>query len=134
MDFIYIKIEHSPFGIVVHQKGIIEYGNPMAISLLGAETQHDILGLRADSFIHPDFKSVATRRIFGVEKHGEYAPPLYEKFIRLDGREIDVEVKGMPIQLNGRPAVQVVFWDVTEKKKEDDLIRYRAYVSRLAWT
>ena len=31
------------------------------------------------------------------------------------------------MQSNGESAVQVVFWDITEKKKEDDLVRYRAY-------
>lgn len=120
-------VDFSPLGIVVHQKGVIKYANSMASRLLGTEKTKDLIGLNIGKIIHPDYRILDSRRVLNIEKSGQIAPLLYEKFIRLDGQEIDVEVNGMPIQLNGEPAVQVVFWDITEKKKEEDLIRYRAY-------
>ncbi|WP_449539689.1 PAS domain S-box protein [Ferdinandcohnia sp. Marseille-Q9671] len=120
-------VEFSPLGILVHQKGIIKYANTTALRLLGAEILNDVIGLHILNIIHSSYRLVASKRIESVEKNGQSVPTLYEKFIRLDGREIDVEVNGMPVQLDGETAVQVVFWDVTNKKKEEDLIRYRAY-------
>nr|WP_106783106.1 PAS domain S-box protein [Lysinibacillus timonensis] len=121
-----LLVEHSPLGILVHQNQMIIYANSTASRLLGAEKKEDLIGLNVYQLIHPDYRFIALRRVECIEK-GEFAPVIYEKFIRLDGREIDVEVSGIPIQSKGAAAVQVVFWDVTEKKKEEDLVRYRAY-------
>lgn len=120
-------VEYSPLGILVHQKGVIKYANPTALELLGITHAKLMEGIQISNIVHPDFRLVVSRRIRNIEENGRFEPTLYEKFIRLDGQEIDVEVSGIPIQLNGESAVQVVFWDVTEKKKEEDLIRYRAY-------
>ncbi len=122
-----LLVEHSPLAIIVHQKGLIKYVNSMALTLLGAEEPKDMIGLHISNFIHPEYRLIVSRKIDSMEKNGECIPPMYEKFIRFDGRVIDVEVKGIPSQMNGESAVQVVFWDVTEKKKDEDLIRYRAY-------
>lgn len=120
-------VEYSPLGIIVHQKGVIKYANPTALQLLGITNEKLKEGILINTIVHPDFRLIVSRRIRNIEENRRYEPTLYEKFIRLDGQEIDVEVNGIPTQLNGESAVQVVFWDVTEKKKEEDLIRYRAY-------
>ncbi|MBY0098414.1 PAS domain S-box protein [Mesobacillus maritimus] len=120
-------VEHSPLGILVHQKGMIQYANSTAIELLGFQETKDLLGVHIHSFVHFDDRRLVSRRIESIEKHNQIAPSIYIKLIRFDGQEIDAEVIGLPIQLNGHSAVQVVFRDVTERKKEEDLIRYRAY-------
>lgn len=120
-------VDYSPLGILVHQKGVIQYANPAALQLLGITDEKLIEGIPIYDIIHPDFRLIVSRRIKNIEDNGIYEPTLYEKFVRIDGQEIDVEVSGIPTKLNGESAVQVVFWDVTEKKKEEDLIRYRAY-------
>lgn len=120
-------VENSPLGILVHQNGLISYANLSALRLLGTENPEDLIGSHILNRIHPDYRMIVSRRIESVEKKGQDATRLYEKFIRLDGQVIDVEVTGIPIQLNGESAVQVLFWDVTEKKKQEDLIHYRAY-------
>ncbi|BDH60934.1 hypothetical protein MTP04_10640 [Lysinibacillus sp. PLM2] len=119
-------IENVPLGIMIHQNSIIQYANSTALRLLGAEKIKEINGLNLFNLIHPDYHQVVSKRIERV-KEGHFTTPLYERFIRLDGREIDVEVSGLPTKMNGESAVQLVFWDVTERKKEEDLIRYRAY-------
>jgi PAS domain S-box-containing protein len=44
-------------------------------------------------------------------------PPLEEQFVRTDGTVIDVEVMATATQYEGKPAVMVVFRDITERKK-----------------
>ncbi|HWL24629.1 MAG TPA: PAS domain S-box protein [Ureibacillus sp.] len=119
-------IEFSPLGIAVHQDKIITYINDTALRLLGAKDESDVIGSHINQFIHPDFQEAVSNDI-NILETGEFVPTTTEKFIRFDGKIIDVEVNGIPIQINGESAVQVVFWDVTEKKKEADLVRYRAY-------
>jgi hypothetical protein len=47
-----------------------------------------------------------------------------EKLVRLDGKEIDVEVTSIPVTYGGKAVVQVVFRDVTERKQiESALVR-----------
>ncbi|MBD8067856.1 PAS domain S-box protein [Bacillus sp. PS06] len=118
-------VEYAPLGILVHQNNIIKYANSTALQLLGTKKPEDIIGLHFRNIIHPDYRLIVTNRV--KNSNVEPSSPCYERFIRLDGKEIDVEVNGIPVQLNGESAVQLVFWDVTEKKKEEDLIRYRAY-------
>ncbi len=123
----YRRLFHnSPLGILVYQKRIIKYANSTAIKLLGANKAIDIIGTSFHQFIHPDRRLMVLRSFQNLEDDEQFSTS-YEKFIRVDGTEIDVEVNGIPVQLNGESAVQVVFWDVTERKKEEDLIRYRAY-------
>ncbi|WP_102346078.1 PAS domain S-box protein [Bacillus sp. Marseille-P3661] len=120
-------VENSPLGILVHQKGIIQYVNSTALQLLRIEKSKEIIGKHIHNIIHPDYRMIVSKRIENIENNGQFTPSKYEKFVRFDGQEIDVDVNRIPIQLNGESAIQVVFWDVTEKKKEEDLIRYRAY-------
>ncbi|WP_180994323.1 sensor domain-containing diguanylate cyclase [Bacillus sp. Marseille-P3661] len=124
-------VENAPVGIIVHQKGIIEYANPMALNLLGANVKSDIIGQSIYTIVHFNFKEIVTKRIESIENLGQSVPPMHQKFIRLDGREIDVEVSGIPILLNDFPAIEIMFWDVTVKKKEEELIKYRAYYDTL---
>jgi light-regulated signal transduction histidine kinase (bacteriophytochrome) len=49
-------------------------------------------------------------------------PLLEEKFVRLDGSEVDVEVKAVPIRLENKPAVQLIVRDISERKLADKQI------------
>jgi diguanylate cyclase (GGDEF)-like protein len=51
--------------------------------------------------------------------------------LRVDGSLIHVEYAAMPFEMDGTTAVQVVIRDVTEKKKQDEYIRYLALHDKL---
>ncbi|MFC7686221.1 PAS domain S-box protein [Ureibacillus sp. GCM10028918] len=124
-------VENAPIGIIVHQKGIIQYANPIASKLLGASTPIELIGQPIKRFIHRQYEEIVSKRIHKVQNLGVAATPLYQRLVRLDGTAIDVETSAIPIQLNGAHAIESIFWDVTEKKKEEELIRYRAYFDTL---
>ena len=46
-----------------------------------------------------------------------------EKFVRLDGTTFEAEVAAMPFSWQGKPAIQVVLRDVTERRKAEQAIR-----------
>ncbi|RKJ18440.1 PAS domain S-box protein, partial [Butyricicoccus sp. 1XD8-22] len=100
-------IDNVPLGILIHENCIIQYVNTTGLSIIGAKRLNDIVGEHINKIIHPDYQTIVNRRIERI-KEGKSTPAFYEKFIRFDGKEIDVEVKGLPIQMNGKLFVQVV--------------------------
>ncbi|MCF8208901.1 MAG: EAL domain-containing protein [Rhodoferax sp.] len=112
-------VDSSPIGIGVYRDGIIIYANPASVSLMGAQSAQQLVGRPILDLVHPDFRALAMERIRRAVEHGEEARPIEEKFLRLDGQTIDVEVQSTPILFEGLPAVRVSFNDISERKAAD---------------
>jgi signal transduction histidine kinase/CheY-like chemotaxis protein len=69
------------------------------------------------NIIHPDDIEVVRQRVHLGMTERKALPPMEEKFIRLDGLIIEVEVTSLPIIFHGKPATQVVVRDITDQKK-----------------
>ncbi len=128
-------IEHSPYGVVIHQQGRVAYLNPAGMNAIKAQNIEDVLGKPVMDFVHPDSRAAVVRRLQEMAE-GREAPPLEEKFIRLDGEAIDVEVTAYPFVYHDQPAVQVVFRDITERSQAEAALReaetrYRTLVEQL---
>ncbi len=118
-------IEFSPEAIAVHQAGRIVYSNPAAMKLIGARRASDILGKPLLDFVHPDYRSVVSDRVKrGLAATGPL-PLMEEKFLCLDGTAIDVEVVSMPLSFDRKPAVQVIFRDISERKKNEQALQHQ---------
>jgi len=132
----YRRLAHlSPDAIMVHQDGLIVYANVAAAELLGASEPDDLIGTHALSIVHPDFHDLVAARM-RHEEAGTSAGLLEERFIRVDGGEVDVEVAGIPFLFAGRPAGQIVARDITrrnltQKKLRETESRYRALVEQI---
>ncbi len=109
-------VNRSPLCIAVHQQGKIVFANPMAVKMLGAKDEQGLLGKAVLSFIHPQSIEKVTARLKILDS-GQDVSPLDEKFLRIDGNELDVSVQAGPVLYNNKPAVQVVFTVITEQKK-----------------
>lgn len=108
-------VEQLPLGIVVHTDGIIRFANAQAARLIGAKDPSELLGKEALKFVHPDFRAIAQERV-GLILQGQPVPPMETRFLRLDGGEIIVNSVGNPYVYEGKPAVQVIFADITDWK------------------
>ncbi|MBK7002287.1 MAG: EAL domain-containing protein [Rhodoferax sp.] len=109
-------IDSSPIGIGVHRGGKIVYVNPAAVELLGATFASELLGRQILDLVHPDYRAVVLERVQRGMALGVSSPLLEEKFIRMDGAVIDVEVQSTPIMYEGAHAVRVGFRDVSARK------------------
>jgi diguanylate cyclase (GGDEF)-like protein/PAS domain S-box-containing protein len=124
-------VEWTPDAIIVHRQGNIIYVNPAAIKILAAKSAEDLLGKTVFSLIHPDYHRVVSDRIIKNSVDGLPAPMIEEKFIRLDGKVIDVEIQGTVINYDGEPAVQAAFRDITMRKEHETELNHAAHFDAL---
>lgn len=115
-------LERLPVGIVVHRHGKLLFANAQAYHILGASKSMHLVGTDVLNFVHPDFHSRIIRRMKEVAD-GLPAPMVEQKYVRLDGRVIDVETMAFPYNFHGEPCVQVTFRDITERKQAEEKIK-----------
>ena len=121
-------VELSPDGISIHAEGKFVFMNPAGARMLGAAHPDQIIGMSALDVVHPDFKEISKKRKDQLESGVEMVPWIEEKYVRLDGRVIDVEVAASRFSYEGKQAVQRLFKDITERKQvEQRLERLALY-------
>jgi PAS domain S-box-containing protein len=113
-------VELSPVAMLVHSEGNIVFMNDEAVRLLGGTSAADFTGKPILDLVHPDFQEVGRRRIQDIYEKRRDAELLAEKFLRLDGEVIDVEVAGRIVDYQGKPASQMVIIDITERKRIEE--------------
>jgi PAS domain S-box-containing protein len=112
-------VELSPIGIAVHRAGIVAYANPTAVALAGVASVDEIVGRPMLDLVHPDDRAAVVERVRTTMTDGSPMPNREERFLRLDGEVIDVEAQGAQITYEGSPAIQVLFRDITERKRAE---------------
>lgn len=113
--------ERLPIAVVIQEQGRVVFANHQAHIIVGAEPRA-LYGMDTHSFIHPDYLPAINERIRQVSA-GEPVPMADEKFVSLDGRIIDVEAMAFPFVFKGRPAIQVIFRDITQRKITEAQVR-----------
>jgi PAS domain S-box-containing protein len=106
--------------IIYNNEGNLVYVNPPGVKLLGAASAVELIGKPILEFTHPDSLAGVQTRVQQL-KEGKGVPLIEEKFIRLDGTSIEVEVAAVPITYQGHPAVQTVIRDITERKRAQEV-------------
>ena len=125
-------VELSPDCIGVYVDGRYVYVNQAFVQLLGAESEADIRGRSVLAFVAPAYREEIRQRLERL-REGESVPYLRQKFQRMDGSLIDVEVAALPIRYGKGEAVQVIARDVTASVRAQQALeaseqRYRELV------
>jgi PAS domain S-box-containing protein len=110
-------VERLPIGIAIHQKGKVVFANMQAHLIMGAKPK-ELFGTNVVDFVHPEYREIVARRMQEMSA-GRSAPMMEEKYIRLDGKIVDVEAMAFPFSFKGEPSIQVIFRDITEKKQAE---------------
>ena len=120
-------IDTVPDPVLVHVDWRYVYANPAALQLLGARSGDQIIGADALSIVHPDSRDFARERISRQQRGEPVARNVEQRWLRLDGTAVDVEVTGVPFMLGGKRAVHVISRDITERKQVQARIEHLAY-------
>lgn len=116
-------IELSPEMIAVQSEGRFVYVNAAGLHLLAAKTAADLVGRPILDIVHPDYRAVVAYRARQTQEAREQVNLLEQKYIRLDGQIIDVEVAATPITYAGKPAVQTVVRDISQRKRTEETLQ-----------
>ena len=112
-------VELSPDAIFIQCEGKIVYVNPAGVKLFGAGSPEQLMGKPVLDLLHLDYREIVRERIQPVKDRVQ-VPPLEEKYLRLDGTSVNVEVASTPFTYHGEPAAQVIVRDITERKEAEE--------------
>ncbi len=111
-------VEGAPDPIFIQADGIFTYLNPEACRLFGAAKPQELIGTPVKNQVHPDYHAVIHKWICQPNVHQKQLKELCEqRFLRLDGSEVWVEIKGEPIEFEEKQGVLFFVRDTTERKQ-----------------
>ncbi len=124
-------VEWSPEPLGVHRDGKLLYVNPAATAMFGAKSAQELIGRPILELVHPEFRQIVLARVKEQTEKGVSVPMMEEKFLKIDGTPIDVEVQSRTIQYQGSAAFQVAMRDITAHKVAQERIQTLAFYDQL---
>lgn len=124
-------VENASEGILIVQNGMVEFYNPMMLTIAGY-SDRDEFSLFFLDHVHPDDREIVAKRHQKRITKAE-CPPVYSfRIIRKDGDIRWVEINATITQWKGNPATLNFLTDITERKKaEEELTRYKNHLEEL---
>ncbi len=119
-------VDSSPDAIFTTRGGRFHFVNPATLQLFGAERAEQLLGQDVLSRIHPDSHPQVRARRAELRRSGQPQAPQEERYLRLDGSVVEVEVSLAPYG-DGEPgSLQAVVRDITERRRAALLLQQQA--------
>jgi len=115
-------VDQAPNMIVIHVEGKIKFINEAGVYILGAKSAEHVIGTQVFDYLGETQKSRAIEQIKRLEENREGIDPTVYRVQRLDGEHRYLQLQGVPITYQGKPASQTIGVDVTEYiSYEEDL-------------
>ncbi|WP_079477746.1 sensor domain-containing diguanylate cyclase [Halobacillus salinus] len=130
----YESIVHNSLeSIFIHDKnGHIVYLNPAAVALLGAKNTSECIGRSVRGLIQDEPESDVQKRLrLILESKWSKTAPIERKIKRVDGEVIEVELTGSKVTFDGKPAVQTVCRNISERRRKQSRLEEMAYYDQL---
>lgn len=118
-------VELSPAAIFIFVGETCEFANHAALQMLGATTATDVVGKPLAKLVHPDCHHRVLSRMDALYATWHGLPRFEEKFLRIDGSVLEVEIAAAPFIHNGRPARIVVVHDISQLKRHQAALEYQ---------
>ena len=112
-------VDAAPDAILVHRGGKVLYANPAALELYGARRLEDFASHNVLKMVPlSDHEKTAERAKMAMG--GQKLPLRETTIVRLDGREVPVEVVSTLVEYEGKPTVQAIIRNITERKRAEE--------------
>jgi PAS domain S-box-containing protein len=116
-------VELSPEPIIIYSDQSIVYINPAGVSVIGAQHKSEVIGKDLGDFLHPDHRDNIITECNQFLEEGKPSDLFERKLIRLDGMTIIAEVRAIPLEYNGKPAIQFLCRNITEQREIEQSLR-----------
>lgn len=117
-----ILVEVAPFAVFVNRNDSIEYVNPTALALFGADSAGQLLGRSPFSLFHPEYHPIMTARINKLMS-AQTVPLIEARIVQLNGTVRNVEVAAASFVDSKGVAIHVMLHDITERKHNEEKLR-----------
>jgi PAS domain S-box-containing protein len=117
-----LLVEHAPDAIFIQSEGRFVYLNQATLKLFGARSAEDLVGAAILDRIHADSRESVRERISAVNEEREPLPVVEERYLRLDGTVVEVEVAAVPFVFEGKHGGLVFVRDITERKRSEKVM------------
>lgn len=127
-----LLIENSPSPILMLHEEKFIYMNKCAQKMLGIDSEAEINELSVYRFLDQEYKEVFESRLERI-KAGQATGVMEQRWRRMDGTPIEVEVRSLPFEIAGVTCVYLVMMDISSRKKFQDILqrsreRYRKLI------
>ncbi|MCE5260329.1 MAG: PAS domain S-box protein, partial [Chloroflexi bacterium] len=109
----------APVAISVFTDGRMVFINPAGVKLLGAASADELIGSPYSKMFLPGYQEDYQEAMNQPEAGGYTEYPLEGQYQRQDGSWVDVEVLASPLVYQGRPGVQIIAVDISERKRAE---------------
>jgi two-component system cell cycle sensor histidine kinase/response regulator CckA len=116
-------VELAPDAILVHDGERIILCNAAAARLAGATRQEQLVGAPIDTFLDPPYLKAVQLQLAESVSSAELVPVVRDTFRRLDGSEVQVEVRAIAFLDHGSPSAHLVIRDITERLAAEQAAR-----------
>ncbi len=121
-----LLVRNSPDSIVVITDGRFAYLNPAALEPMHASSVDELLGKPILDYVHPDSREEVALRIKQMIEEQKGLPLLEAKLVAFDGSPIEVEIRSAPVTYLGKPSVQSVIRNITDRKRVEQQLRLQS--------
>ncbi len=115
-----IMVDLLPDAVFIHDDEKILFANAATFQLVGAKNFNQIKGKPLLDFIHPEYRNTVRKRIKKIYLSGESHTIAEEKYLTLNNEIIDVETISIPVLFMGKPAIQNIARNITERKHTEE--------------
>lgn len=114
-----ILSDSSPQGIILYAQGRLVYINKAGLKILGAKSDVELMGKSLLDLVEPSHRKDLSEKMREIMETGQVGELTEEKFLKMNGKIVNVEVVGVPVEINKTQAFQVVFRDITKRKQNE---------------
>ena len=116
-------VEQSPEGVIVHDGDQILFVNEAALVLFGASTLDEMLSVHPNDIIRDEDRREMLERRRGVLNEEQDFKAVENVLKKFDGAEFFADQYIAKLLWNGRPAVQLIVRDITQRKQAEMALR-----------
>jgi diguanylate cyclase (GGDEF)-like protein/PAS domain S-box-containing protein len=125
-----LLVDSAKEGIGVAQDAMLKFVNPALQGLIGYSAK-EVLDLPFFNFIHPEDQALAKTN-YQKRIRGEASEQRYQlRFLKKDGSIVWIEMSGVKIDWEGRPATLNFISDINERKLMQDQVQKLAFFDPL---